>query len=294
MRFYSECIRQGEFELRIIDYKEIQSAVKKLLLEANYYLSSDVLESLKKYEKIEISEIGKDMLCRIIENAELAAEKQIAICQDTGMSVIFAEIGQNVHIAGGSITDAINEGVRQAHRDGYLRKSVVEDPLNRKNTGDNTPAVIHYDIVDGEGIRLQVMPKGFGSENMSAIKMLKPSDGVEGVIDFVLQTVKNAGSNPCPPIIVGVGIGGTMEKAAFLSKKSLLRSLNEKNSNPYYAELEALLLNRINNLGIGPQGLGGITTALDVHIEYYPTHIAGLPVAVNITCHAARHAEVVL
>lgn len=280
--------------MRIIDSIDIQSAIKKMFLEANYFLSSDVLEGLKKYEQIEVSEIGKDMLCRIIENAELAADKQIAICQDTGMSGIFVEIGQDVHVTGGSISDAINEGVRQAYKEGYLRKSVVEDPLNRKNTGDNTPAVIHYDIVNGDCIRFQVMPKGFGSENMSAIKMLKPSDGVEGVIDFVLQTVKNAGSNPCPPIIVGVGIGGTMEKAAFLSKKSLLRSLNEKNSNPYYEELEELLLNQINNLGIGPQGLGGITTALGVHIEYYPTHIAGLPVAVNITCHAARHAEVVL
>jgi fumarate hydratase subunit alpha len=210
------------------------------------------------------------------------------------MSVVFVELGQEVHITGSGITDAINEGVRQAYRDGYLRKSVVGDPLNRKNTGDNTPAVIHYDIVPGDKIRIQVMPKGFGSENMSAIKMLKPSDGVEGVIDFVLEAVCNAGSNPCPPIIVGVGIGGTMEKAAILSKKSLLRSLNEKNTNSYYADLEALLLNRINNLGIGPQGLGGITTALGVRIESYPTHIAGLPVAVNITCHAARHTEIIL
>lgn len=279
--------------MRIIDSIDIQQAVKKLFLEANYFLSRDVLERLKEYEQIEISEIGKEMLCRIVENAELAANNQIAICQDTGMSVIFAEIGQDVHVTG-SITDAINEGVRQAYKEGYLRKSVVADPLERTNTGDNTPAVIHYDIVKGDKIKLQVMPKGFGSENMSAIKMLKPSDGVEGVIEFVLQTVKNAGSNPCPPIIVGVGIGGTMEKAAFLSKKSLLRSLNEKNNNAYYAQLEELLLNKINNLGIGPQGLGGITTALGVHIESYPTHIAGLPVAVNITCHAARHAEVVL
>ena len=252
-----------------------------------------MLQSLKKYEQIEISEIGQEMLCRIIENAELAADKQIAICQDTGMSVVFVELGQEVHVTG-SITEAINEGVRQAYKEGYLRKSVVGDPLNRKNTGDNTPAVIHYDIVTGENIKIQVMPKGFGSENMSAIKMLKPSDGVEGVIDFVLQTVKNAGSNPCPPIIVGVGIGGTMEKAAILSKKSLLRSLNDKNRSPYYAELEDLLLTKINNLGIGPQGLGGITTALRVHIESYATHFAGLPVAVNITCHASRHKETVI
>jgi fumarate hydratase subunit alpha len=280
--------------LREIRSEQIEKAVKELFIRANYFLSSDVLENLKKYEKIEVSEIGKEMLGRIVENAELAADKQVAICQDTGMSVVFVELGQEVHITGSGITDAINEGVRQAYRDGYLRKSVVGDPLNRKNTGDNTPAVIHYDIVPGDKIRIQVMPKGFGSENMSAIKMLKPSDGVEGVIDFVLEAVCNAGSNPCPPIIVGVGIGGTMEKAAFLSKKSLLRSLNEKNTNSYYADLEALLLNRINNLGIGPQGLGGITTALGVRIESYPTHIAGLPVAVNITCHAARHTEIIL
>ena len=280
--------------MREINSNQIQQAVKELFIQANYFLSSDVLQRLKKYEHIEVSEIGKDMLCRIIENAELAANKQIAICQDTGMSVVFVDVGQEVHVTGSSITEAVNEGVRQAHRDGYLRKSVVADPLNRKNTGDNTPAIIHYDIVPGENIRIQAMPKGFGSENMSAIKMLKPADGVEGVIDFVLDTVQKAGSNPCPPIIVGVGIGGTMEKAAILSKKSLLHSLNEKNSNPYYAELEDLLLTKINNLGIGPQGLGGITTALGVRIESYPTHIAGLPVAVNITCHAARHTEIIL
>ncbi|MDF2841324.1 MAG: fumarate hydratase [Clostridia bacterium] len=277
--------------MREIDAIQIQKVVKELFIEANYFLSSDVLEKLKSYKQIEISEIGKDMLCRIVENAELAADKQIAICQDTGMSVIFVEIGQEVHVIGGNLTEAINEGVRQAYKDGYLRKSVVEDPLNRKNTGDNTPAIIHYDIVPGENIKIQVMPKGFGSENMSAIKMLKPSDGVEGVIDFVLETVKNAGSNPCPPIIIGIGIGGTMEKAALLSKKSLLRPLDAKNSNPFYAELEELLLSKVNNLGIGPQGLGGITTALGVNIESFPTHIAGLPVAINITCHASRHKE---
>ena len=280
--------------MRDINSNQILQAVKELFVEANYFLSSDVLQKLKKYEQIEVSEIGKEMLCKVIENAELAAAEQVAICQDTGMCVVFVEVGQEVHITGSSITEAINEGVRQAYRDGYMRKSVVEDPLNRKNTGDNTPAIIHYDIVPGENIRIHAMPKGFGSENMSAIKMLKPSDGVEGVIDFVLETVQRAGANPCPPIIVGVGIGGTMEKAAILSKKSLLRSLNEKNSDLYYAELEELLLAKINNLGIGPQGLGGITTALGVRIETYPTHIAGLPVAVNITCHAARHKEIIL
>lgn len=280
--------------MREINSNQIQQAVKELFIEANYFLSSDVLHRLKTYEQIEVSEIGREMLSRIVENAELAADKKVAICQDTGMSVVFVEIGQEVLIAGNNITEAINEGVRQAYKDGYLRKSVVMDPLNRVNTNDNTPAVIHYDIVSGENIKLQVMPKGAGSENMSAVKMLKPSDGVEGVIDFVLETVQKAGANPCPPIIVGIGLGGTMEKAAILSKKSLLRSLDEKNSNPYYSELEDLLLTKINNLGIGPQGLGGITTALGVRIETYPTHMAGLPVAVNITCHASRHKEIIL
>jgi fumarate hydratase subunit alpha len=280
--------------LREINSNQIEQAVRNLFIEANYFLSSDVLHRLKRYEQIEASEIGKEMLCRIVENAELAAQNQVAICQDTGMSVVFVEIGQEVHVVGRNITEAINEGVRQAYREGYLRKSVVLDPLNRINTNDNTPAVIHYDIVSGENIKIQAMPKGFGSENMSAIKMLKPSDGVDGVIEFVLETVQKAGANPCPPIIVGIGLGGTMEKAAILSKKSLFRSLDEKNNNPYYSDLEDLLLTKINNLGIGPQGLGGIATALSVRIESYPTHMAGLPVAVNITCHASRHKEIIL
>ncbi|MDF2520666.1 MAG: fumarate hydratase [Clostridia bacterium] len=280
--------------MREIDSEIIEKAVKELFINANYYLGEDILEKLKCYRKLEISEIGQEMLDRVIENAELAAKNEIAICQDTGMSVLFVELGQDVHVHGKSISDAINEGVRQAYSEGYLRKSVVRDPLIRKNTGDNTPAVIHYEIVEGESIKIQAMPKGFGSENMSAIKMLKPSDGVEGVIDFVLETVKKAGSNPCPPIIVGIGIGGTMEKAAILSKKALLRPLSEKNADGYYADLEDLLLSKINNLGIGPQGLGGITTALGVRIERYPTHIAGLPVAVNITCHASRHKEILI
>ncbi len=279
--------------MRELDAGLITAAVKELFIGANYYLSPDVLEKLKAYRELEVSEIGKDLLCRIVENAELAAEREIAVCQDTGMSVVFMEIGQDVHVKG-SIEEAVNEGVRQAYEEGYLRKSVVADPLDRKNTKDNTPAIIHYNLVAGEQIKITVMPKGFGSENMSAIKMLKPSDGVEGVIDFVLETVVKAGSNPCPPIIVGVGIGGTMEKAALLSKKALLRPLDVSNSNPYYKELEELLLRKINNLGIGPQGLGGITTALGVRIEHFPTHIAGLPVAVNLTCHAARHAERIL
>lgn len=279
--------------MRELDAGMITTAVKELFIEANYFLSPDVLEKLKAYRELEVSEIGKDLLCRIVENAELAAERQIAVCQDTGMSVVFMEIGQDVHV-NGSIAEAVNEGVRQAYEEGYLRKSVVADPLERINTKDNTPAIIHYDLTAGEQIKITVMPKGFGSENMSGIKMLKPSDGVEGVIDFVLETVAQAGSNPCPPIIVGVGIGGTMEKAALLSKKALLRPLDSINSNGYYRELEELLLRKINSLGIGPQGLGGITTALGVRIEHFPTHIAGLPVAVNLTCHAARHAERIL
>ncbi|MFZ5354220.1 MAG: fumarate hydratase [Bacillota bacterium] len=280
--------------MRQIDGSEVTKAVRELFLDANYNLSKDVKDKLIKYRKIELSETGCEILDKIIENSELASERQVPMCQDTGISVVFVELGQNVHIKGKGLTAAINDGVREAYRDGYLRKSVVEDPLRRKNTGDNTPAVIHYDIVEGDKLHIMVMPKGFGSENMSAIKMLKPSDGIEGVMNFVLETVKKAGSNPCPPIIVGVGIGGTMEKAALISKKALFRSLDAANRDSFYAELEKELLKRINNLGIGPQGLGGITTALGVNIETYPTHFAGLPVAVNITCHASRHKEVTL
>ena len=216
------------------------------------------------------------------------------MCQDTGAACVFIEIGQEVHITGGSLEDAINQGVREGYEDGYLRKSIVMDPLNRVNTKDNTPAMIYYDIVSGEKLKIKVSPKGFGSENMSKIKMLKPSDGVSGVKKFILEVVKEAGPNPCPPIIVGVGIGGTFDKAATIAKKSLLRPITERNSNPYYAELEMELLDKINKLGIGPQGFGGRTTALSVNIEYFPTHIAGLPVAVNISCHATRHSEVEL
>lgn len=280
--------------MREIHSDNIVSAVKELFIKANCYLSNDVLEKLNCYREIEVSEIGQEMLDRIVQNAGLAAKEEIPICQDTGMCVLFVELGQDVHVVGQSINDAINEGVRRAYAEGYFRKSVVSDPLNRINTGDNTPAVIHYEIVPDENIRIQAMPKGFGSENMSAVKMLKPSDGVDGVIDFVIDTVKKAGPNSCPPIIVGIGIGGTMEKAAILAKKALLRPLSEQNEDKYYSELEDLLLEKINNLGIGPQGLGGITTALGVRIELYPTHIAGLPVAVNITCHVARHTEIVL
>jgi fumarate hydratase subunit alpha len=234
------------------------------------------------------------MLDKIIINSDIASKENMPMCQDTGMAVIFVELGQDVHIVGGSLKEAINEGIRQGYSEGYLRKSVVKDPLTRVNTGDNTPAVIHIDIVDGEELKITIAPKGFGSENMSRIKMLKPSDGVEGVKEFVLETVKIAGPNPCPPIIVGVGIGGTFEKAAELSKKALLRSIEERNNDTYYSDLEDELITKINKLGIGPQGFGGKTTALGVNIETYPTHIAGLPVAVNISCHATRHAEIVL
>lgn len=280
--------------MREIDTEVIQEAVKELFMKANYFLNDDIMDSLKIHKDQEVSEIGKEILGKIIENAELAANKEIAMCQDTGMCIIYVEIGQEVILKGQYITDAINSGVRQAYQEGFMRKSVVADPLRRKNTGDNTPAVIYYDFVKGNNVKLQVMPKGFGSENMSTVKMLKPSDGVAGVIDFVVEAVRTAGSNPCPPIIVGVGIGGTMDKAAYLSKRALLRPINIPHPDCYYEELEKTLLDKINNLGIGPQGLGGITTALAVNIETFPTHIAGLPVAVNITCHASRHEEMTI
>ena len=272
----------------------ISETIKQLFLKANFHLREDILFKLKEYREIELSEIGCEILDRIIENAELASRCETAICQDTGLSIVFFEIGQDVHVTGMGIYDAVNEGVRAAYNEGYLRKSVVSDPLHRENTGDNTPAVIHFDIVQGDKIKIMIMPKGFGSENMSAIKMLKPSDGIEGVKTFVLETVKKSGSNPCPPIIVGVGIGGTFEKAAILAKKALLRPLTQSSSEEYYSKLEKELLYGINNLGLGPQGLGGITTALAVSIETYPTHFAGLPVAVNISCHASRHEEAVI
>lgn len=278
--------------MREINVNSVCEVVKELFINANYYLCTDIRNRIDEYRKIEVSPIGKDILDKIIVNADMAAKNQIAICQDTGISVVFVEVGQEVCFVGGDINEAINEGVRQAYREGYLRKSIVSDPIRRVNTGDNTPAVIYYDIVPGDRVRIQVMPKGIGSENMSRIKMLKPSDGVEGITRFVLDTVLEAGSNPCPPIIVGVGIGGTFEKAALLAKKALLRSIEKGNSNSFYRELEKELLQKINNLGIGPQGMGGVTTALGVNIEVYATHFAGLPVAVNIACHASRHMEV--
>lgn len=280
--------------MRTIQTDEITEAVEKLCKSANYYLNDDILNGIKNALKAEESETGKDILNKIIENAGIAKEKGVAICQDTGMSVVFVDIGQDVHITGGSLTDSINEGVRRGYESGYLRKSVVKDPIERVNTKDNTPAVIHYNIVEGDKVKITVAPKGFGSENMSALKMLKPSDGLDGVKKFVVETVDNAGPNPCPPIVVGVGIGGTMEKAALLAKKALLRPIDQRSDVKYVSELETQLLKDINNLGIGPSGLGGKTTALAVNIEVYPTHIAGLPVAVNINCHVTRHAEVEL
>lgn len=280
--------------MRKIHSDIIKDCIKRLILKANYYIGDDIKEGLEKYKKIEVSEIGRDILGSLLNNAELARQNEIAICQDTGMCVVFVELGQDVHIEGECITDVINNAVKEAYSEDYLRFSVVADPLQRRNTGDNTPAIIYFDIISGDKVKIHIMPKGFGSENMSAIKMLKPSDGVEGVIDFVVDTVKIAGPNPCPPIVVGVGIGGTMEKAAILSKTALLRPINIKNEDEFYSKLEDELLYRINNLGIGPQGLGGITTAIGVNIMTYPTHIAGLPVAVNISCHATRHASEII
>lgn len=284
----------GKLDLREIDSRIIKESIKDLLLEANYLLPKDIKNKLIEYQKNEISSLGKDIMTDILKNAKLAENNKMAICQDTGMCIFFIEIGQEVHIKGEHISDCVNSAVREAYREGYLRNSIVKDPLNRENTGDNTPAIIYYDIKEGDKININVMPKGFGSENMSALKMLKPSDGLDGVVEFVLETIKKAGPNPCPPIIVGVGIGGTMEKAALLSKKALLRPLDVLNKDEFYAKLEVELLNKINNLGIGPQGMGGITTALGVNIEVYPTHIAGLPVAVNLSCHATRHAEITI
>ena len=280
--------------MRKIKVNTVIEQVKEICIKSNYNLGYDILNKIKEASKTETSSIGKDILEKLLLNAKMAIEKKLPICQDTGMAVFFVEIGQDTVIEGGSLTDSINEGVRQGYREGYLRKSIVKDPLIRQNTNDNTPAIIHYDIVKGDKLKIFFAPKGFGSENMSKIKMLKPSDGVNGVKDFVIETVKEAGPNPCPPIVVGVGIGGTMEKACILAKKALLRDIDTYNNKQHIKDLEIELYNEINKLDIGPQGFGGSTTALGVNIEVFPTHIAGLPVAVNINCHAARHMEIVL
>ncbi|MDK2919442.1 MAG: fumarate hydratase subunit alpha [Candidatus Petromonas sp.] len=277
--------------LREISVNEITKAIKEMCISANYNLGQDVIDAFKAYKEKEVSPIGKEILENLIKNCDIAKNKEVPMCQDTGMAVIFMEIGQDVRLTEGDLEDAINEGVRQGYKEGFLRKSVVEDPLIRKNTGDNTPAVIYYDIVPGDKVKIIFAPKGFGSENMSKTKMLKPSDGMKGVEDFVVEVVSAAGPNPCPPIVVGVGIGGTIDKATYMAKKALLRPIGEHNELKHIKEMEERLLKKINNLGIGPQGLGGRTTAIAVNINVFATHIAGLPVAVNINCHASRHEE---
>mgnify|MGYP000899230847 FL=1 len=281
--------------MRKIDAAIITETVHDLFLQANYFIGTDIFEQLKQRRELEESPIGKSVLTQIIKNNEIAAQEQLPICQDTGLAVLFIELGQEVAVVGGDLNEAINAGVSEAYTNGYLRKSVVDDPLfDRLNTNNNTPAITHINIVPGNRIKITVTAKGFGSENMSKMKMLKPADGVEGVKNFVIQTAVDAGPNPCPPIIVGVGIGGTMEKAAILSKRALLRPLGQENQDPRYAALEREVLDEINKSGVGPAGLGGRTTALAVNIDYFPTHIAGLPVAVNICCHASRQAQKVL
>jgi fumarate hydratase subunit alpha len=278
--------------MREIKVNQIKNKVKKLFLKANYHINKDLMVKLEEALEQETSPTGKYVLQMIIENNQIASSEEIAICQDTGLAVVFVEVGQEVHLIGGDFNEAINQGVKEAYQEGYLRKSVVDDPVfERKNTKTNTPAIIYTDIVPGDKIKLLVTPKGFGSENMSTIAMLKPADGAEGIINFVVETVKKAGPNPCPPTIIGVGIGGTIDKAMVIAKKAIVRKINQPNKNPKYAALEKEILTKINNLGIGPAGLGGNITSLAVHIDYLPTHIAGLPVAVNVCCHAARHAE---
>jgi fumarate hydratase subunit alpha len=279
--------------VREIAAEEITSTIRRLCIEANTILGDEVVEALKKGLEQEESKTGKDIFRQLLDNAKIAKQEGIPLCQDTGMVVVFIEMGQDIHIVHGELNQSINEGVRQGYRDGYLRASSL-DPLVRKNFGDNTPAIIHVEIVPGDKLKLTVVPKGFGGENMSRVALLTPASGMEGIKEFVLQTVEKAGANPCPPVIVGVGIGGTLEKAAFIAKKSLLRPIGQRHPDHQTAILEQELLDKINRLGIGPQGLGGKVTALDVHIETYPTHIAGLPIAVNLQCHCHRHKEAVL
>ena len=279
--------------MRTISVHDISAAVKKLCMEACTILGDDVLKTLERAQAVEESPIGKEILGRIIENAAIAKTENIPLCQDTGMAVLFLEIGQDLHFDGGSLTEAIQEGVRRGYEEGHLRKSVLH-PITRINTGDNTPAVIHTEIVSGDRLKITMAPKGFGSENMSRVTMFPPSAGMEAVKDFVVQRVQESGGNPCPPIIVGLGLGGTFEKAALIAKKALLRPLGSKNPDPLLADLENDLLERINRLGIGPMGLGGRTTALAVHVNIHPTHIASIPCAVNIQCHSSRHREIEL
>lgn len=275
--------------MRIISTEEITKNIKEMCIEANYELSADMKNAICSRGKTETNQLGKQILSQLEENMDIAEKENIPICQDTGMAVVFLKIGQEVHIEGGNLEDAVNEGIRQGYTEGYLRKSVVKDPIERINTKDNTPGVIHYEIVEGDKIEITVAPKGFGSENMSRICMLKPADGIEGVKEAILETVKLAGPNACPPVVVGVGIGGTFEKCALLAKKALTREIGSHNEIPYVKELEKEMLEKINQLEIGPAGLGGDTTALGINIETYPTHIAGLPVAINMCCHVNRH-----
>ena len=280
--------------MRVVNTSEITKNIKEMCIDVNLSLSSDVKNAILDAQEREESSLGKQILGQLEKNMEIASETNIPICQDTGMAVVFLKVGQDVHFEGDYIEDAINEGIRQGYTEGYLRKSVVKDPVERVNTGDNTPGVIHYEIVPGDKVEILVAPKGFGSENMSRQYMLKPADGIEGIKNAILETVEMAGPNACPPIVVGVGIGGTFEKSAILSKKALTRDLNSKSDIPYVRELEEEMLEKINKLGIGPGGLGGRITALGVNVETYPTHIAGMPVAINICCHVNRHIKRVI
>ena len=276
--------------MRTVDVNVLTQNIREMCIEANHFLSPDMKKAFAMAKQQEKATLGRQILLQLQQNMEIAAQDMIPICQDTGMAVVFLEVGQDVHLVGGNVEDAVNEGVRQGYVDGYLRKSVVKDPIYRENTKDNTPAIIHYSIVPGDRVKITVAPKGFGSENMSRVFMLKPADGIEGVKNAILTAVKDAGPNACPPMVVGVGIGGTFEKCALMAKKALTRSVDEHSEIPYVRELEEELLQKINKSGIGPGGLGGSTTALAVNINTYPTHIAGLPVAVNICCHVNRHA----
>jgi len=281
--------------MRKINSTQVKDKIKELFLKANYHIDQDLMQRLEEAQKEETSPIGKSVLQMIIENNKIASEEEIAICQDTGLAVVFVELGQEVCIIGGDFAEAINQGVKEAYQEGYLRKSVVNDPVfERKNTRTNTPAIIYTDIVSKDKIKFTVMPKGFGSENMSALAMLKPADGPEGIVNFIVETVRKAGPNPCPPTILGVGIGGTADQAMVIAKKAIARKIGRHNQNEKYAAMEKEALEKINNLGIGPAGLGGRTTSLAVNIDYLPTHIAGMPVAVNVCCHAARHAQGIL
>ena len=282
-------ITKGCKDMREIQAAVITDTIERLCIEANQVLPEDIRNSIQACRANEDGEIACGILDKIIENYQIAENEQVPICQDTGMACVFLEIGQDVHITGGDLTEAVDEGVRRGYTKGYLRKSVVKDPVRRGNTGDNTPAMLYTEIVPGENIRITVGPKGFGSENMSAIRMFKPSAGIEGIKDFILETVETAGPNPCPPMVVGVGIGGTFDKAALLAKKALMRPVDSENEDPYYADLEKEMLEKINQLGIGPQGFGGKTTAIGLNIETMPTHIAGMPCAINISCHVTRH-----